>query len=121
MKLLRFLCVTPLLAATILPAQSFGGARLVQAPERVQIGANSPQIMRVAAKKKAKTHRVRSKKKSAAIVGGSALGGAAIGGLAGGGKGAAIGGAASLGKGESVNVPAGAMMEFRIVQPVTIK
>jgi proteasome assembly chaperone (PAC2) family protein len=92
MKLLRSLCVTPLLAATILPAQSFGGARLVQAPERVQIGANSPQIVRVAAKKKVvKRPAVRSKKKSAAIVGGSALGGAAIGGLAGGGKGAAIG------------------------------
>lgn len=99
MKLLRSLCVTPLLAATILPAQSFGGARLVQAPERVQIGANSTQIVRVAAKKKVKTHPVRSKKKSAAIVGGSALGGAAIGGLAGGKKGAAIGALAGAGGG----------------------
>ena len=99
MKLLRSLCVTPLLAATILPAQSFGGARLVRAPERVQLSANSPQIVRVAAKKKVKTHPVRSKKKSAAIVGGSALGGAAIGGLVGGKKGAAIGALAGAGGG----------------------
>src|SRR5690242_10296848 len=90
-RILTSLCVTPLLAATILPAQSFGGARLVQAPERVQIGSSAPRAMHVAAKRKAKPRPVRSKKKSAAIVGGSALGGAAIGGLAGGGKGAAIG------------------------------
>src|SRR5690349_1470993 len=91
MKLHRSLCVTPLLAATILPAQILGGVRLFQAPERVQIGDNSHQLGRVADKKKVKKPAVRSKKKSAAIVGGSALGGAAIGGLAGGGKGAAIG------------------------------
>jgi len=41
----------------------------------------------------------RSKTKSAAIVGGSALGGAAIGGLAGGKKGAAIGAIAGGGAG----------------------
>jgi outer membrane lipoprotein SlyB len=41
----------------------------------------------------------RSKKKSVAIVGGSALGGAAIGGLAGGKKGAAIGAIAGGGAG----------------------
>ena len=43
--------------------------------------------------------RKRSTRKSAAIVGGSALGGAAIGALAGGGKGAAIGAAAGAGAG----------------------
>lgn len=43
--------------------------------------------------------RGRSTKKSAAIVGGSALGGAAIGALAGGGKGAAIGAVAGGGAG----------------------
>ena len=48
----------------------------------------------------ARSHvRRRSRKKSAAIVGGSALGGAAIGGLAGGGKGAAIGALAGGGAG----------------------
>ncbi len=51
--------------------------------------------------------------------------GAAIGGIAGGGegaaKGAAIGGATALGKGQAVSVPAGAVVEFRLAQPVTIQ
>lgn len=51
--------------------------------------------------------------------------GAAIGGIAGGGegaaKGAAIGGATALGKGQAVSVPAGAVLEFRLAQPVTVQ
>ena len=95
-NLLKYVCATPLLAATILPAQNIAGARLVQAPERAQMSGNAPLVLHVAAKKKVKPTPVRSKKKSAAIVGGSALGGAAIGGLAGGGKGAAVGALAGV-------------------------
>ena len=50
--------------------------------------------------------------------------GAAIGAMANGGegaaKGAAIGGAASLRKGEAASVPAGAVVPFRLTQPVTV-
>src|SRR5262249_24543973 len=73
-----------LLAAISLPAQNFGGARLVQNSK--QVVSPSHYYLETAAKKTVPKRR--SKKKSAAIVGGSALGGAAIGGLAGGKKGA---------------------------------
>lgn len=51
--------------------------------------------------------------------------GAAIGGIAGGGsgaaKGAAIGAATALGKGKSVAVMPGSILEFRLLQPVTVQ
>ncbi|HEV3037743.1 MAG TPA: hypothetical protein VHA33_08160 [Candidatus Angelobacter sp.] len=95
-KCLRAFVATPLLAAISLSAQSFGGARLVQSAEPVQ---PQHQYIQKAAFQPAPAPqdwsvRRRSKKKSAAIVGGSALGGAVIGGLAGGKKGAIIGGVA---------------------------
>ena len=96
-KILRSFMAAPLLVAMNLPAQTFHPAL---APPT---GAHHAYIMAAAyepspvpAKKKV---RRRSKKKSIAIVGGSALGGAAIGGLAGGKKGAAIGGLAGAGAG----------------------
>jgi uncharacterized protein YcfJ len=86
---------TMLLAAMSLPAQSFGGARLVQSGQPV--ASSNYYYLPVAARQR--TVKRRSKKKSVAIVGGSALGGAAIGGLAGGKKGAAIGALAGGGGG----------------------
>lgn len=84
-----------------LSAQSLGGARLVQSAEPAQPQHQyiqksafqptaDPQDWRV---------RQRSKKKSAAIVGGSAAAGAVIGGLAGHKKGAIIGGVAGAAAG----------------------
>src|SRR5258708_391246 len=100
-KCLRVLVATPLLAAMSLSAQSFGGARLVQSAESAQ--PQHQYIQRTAFQPAPPTqHRRvprRSKKKSAAIIGGSALGGAAIGGLAGGKKGALIGAGAGAGAG----------------------
>lgn len=84
-----------LLAAMSLPAQTFGGAKLVQSAQPV--ASSNQYYVPVAANRR--TVKRRSTKKSAAIVGGSALGGAAIGGLAGGKKGAAIGALAGGGGG----------------------
>jgi uncharacterized protein YcfJ len=95
MKRPKWILSTVLLAATGLPAQNFGGARLVQSAQPVA----SPNHYYVQTAAKRQTVKRRSKKKSAAIVGGSALGGAAIGGLVGGGKGAAIGALAGGGGG----------------------
>ena len=95
MKQSRWLLSGVLLAAIGLPAQNFGGARLVQNSQPVVSPGH--YYLPVAAQRR--TVKRRSKKKSAAIVGGSALGGAAIGGLAGGKKGAAIGALAGGGAG----------------------
>ncbi|HET9741235.1 MAG TPA: hypothetical protein VFQ00_00670 [Terriglobales bacterium] len=85
-----------LLAAMSLPAQTIGGARLVQSAQPAV--SPSHYYVTVAAKHK-RTVKRRTKKKSAMIVGGSALGGAAIGGLAAGKKGAAVGALAGAGGG----------------------
>lgn len=95
MKSPKWVLSTMLLAAISLPAQTFGGARLVQNADHVA----SPNHYYLPVATKRQTVRRRSKKKSAMIVGGSALGGAAIGGLAGGKKGAAIGAVAGGGGG----------------------
>lgn len=95
MKQPRWLLSTMLLTAMSLPAQNFGGARLVQSAQPV--ASPSHYYLETAAKRRVVKRR--STKKSAAIVGGSALGGAAIGGLAAGKKGAAIGALAGAGGG----------------------
>ena len=95
MKQPKWVLSTMLLTAMSMPAQTLGGARLVQSAEPAMSPSNYYQT--VAAKRRVVKRR--SKKKSAAIVGGSALGGAAIGGLAGSGKGAAIGALAGGGAG----------------------
>jgi|SRR5690242_8872098 len=95
MKQPRWLLSGMLLTAMSLPAQSFGGARLVQSAQPVV----SPNHYYLETAAKRKVVKRRSNKKSAAIVGGSALGGAAIGGLAAGKKGAAIGALAGAGGG----------------------
>jgi outer membrane lipoprotein SlyB len=95
MKQSKWVLSTMLLAAMSLPAQTFGGARLVQNADHVV----SPSHYYVPVATKRRVVKRRSTKKSAAIVGGSALGGAAIGGLAGGKKGAAIGALAGGGAG----------------------
>lgn len=95
MKQPKWLLSTMLLSAIALPAQNFGGARLVQNAEHVV----SPGHYYLPVEAQRRTVKRRSKKKSAAIVGGSALGGAAIGGLAGGKKGAVIGALAGGGGG----------------------
>ncbi|HVH88460.1 MAG TPA: hypothetical protein VM912_17195 [Terriglobales bacterium] len=95
MKQPRWLLSTMLLTAMGLPAQNFGGARLVQSAQPV--ASPSHYYLETAAKRRVVKRR--STKKSAAIVGGSALGGAAIGGLAAGKKGAAIGALAGAGGG----------------------
>jgi uncharacterized protein YcfJ len=95
MKQPNWVLSTMLLSAMSLPAQSFGGARLVQSAQPV--ASSSHYYVQVAAKKRVVKRR--STKKSAAIVGGSALGGAAVGGLMGGKKGAAIGALAGGGGG----------------------
>jgi uncharacterized protein YcfJ len=72
--------------------------------ESLEVGSSSVELDLVAYRRRryhrrhTYVHR-RSGRKSAAIVGGSALGGAAIGALAGGGKGAAIGAIAGGGAG----------------------
>jgi uncharacterized protein YcfJ len=101
-KCLRVFVATPLLAAMSLSAQSFGGARLIQSAEPVQ--PQHQYIQRAAYQPtpptpERKRVRRRSKKKSAVIIGGSALGGAAVGGLVGGKKGALIGAGAGAGAG----------------------
>ncbi|GAC1644049.1 MAG: hypothetical protein NVS9B15_00880 [Acidobacteriaceae bacterium] len=107
-SVIRSLMVLPLVAVFALPVaaqQGYStGPRLLQEAEHVD---NSHPVMFMTAsahsrhrRARARSYRhARSKKKSAAIIGGSALGGAAIGGLAGGGKGAAIGAAAGAGGG----------------------
>lgn len=95
MKKPKWILSTMLLAAMSLPAQTFGGARLVQNAQPA--ASSSHDYVPVAAKRR--VVRRRTKKKSAMIVGGSALGGAAIGGLAAGKKGAAIGALAGAGGG----------------------
>jgi len=95
MKQPKWLVSSMLLTAMSLPAQTFGGARVVQSAQPV--ASPSHYYLETAAKKTVPKRR--SKKKSAVIVGGSALGGAAIGGLAGGKKGAAIGALAGGGGG----------------------
>ena len=95
MKQPKWILSTMLLTAMSLPAQSFGGARLVQSAQPVA-SPNHYYVTVAAARKRVVR---RSKKKSAVIVGGSALGGAAIGGLAAGKKGAAIGALAGAGGG----------------------
>ena len=95
MKQSKWVLSTMLLAGISLPAQTFGGARLVQNAQPVV----SPSLYYLETAAKKTVPKRRSKKKSAAIVGGSALGGAAIGGLAGGKKGAAIGALAGGGGG----------------------
>jgi uncharacterized protein YcfJ len=95
MKQPRWLVSSMLLTAMSLPAQTFGGARLVQSAQPMA----SPSHYYVETAAKRTVPKRRSKKKSAMIVGGSALGGAAIGGLAGGKKGAAIGALAGAGGG----------------------
>jgi len=95
MKQPRWLLSGMLLTAMSLPAQSFGGARLVQRAQPVA----SPNHYYLETAAKRKVVKRRTKKKSAVIVGGSALGGAAIGGLAAGKKGAAIGALAGAGGG----------------------
>jgi len=95
MKKPKWVLSSMLLAAISLPAQDFGGARLVQNSQPVV----SPGHYYLETAAKRTVPKRRSKKKSAAIVGGSALGGAAIGGLAGGKKGAAIGALAGAGGG----------------------
>ncbi len=97
-KVITSLFATPLLAASMLCAQDFGGARLVQQPERVQVSSTrGATLLPVTHRRYVKKRR--SKKKSAIIVGGSALGGAAVGGLIGGKKGAAVGALAGAGTG----------------------
>jgi len=91
----KWVLSTMLLSAIALPAQSIGGARLVQSAQPA--AQSSHYYVQTAAKRKVVKRR--STKKSAAIVGGSALGGAAIGGLAAGKKGAAIGALAGGGGG----------------------
>jgi hypothetical protein len=91
----KWVLSTMLLSAMALPAQSFGGARLVQSAQHD--AQSNHYYVQTAAKRKVVKRR--STKKSAAIVGGSALGGAAIGGLAAGKKGAAIGALAGGGGG----------------------
>jgi len=95
MKQPRWLVSSMLLTAMSLPAQTFGGARIVQSAQPVV----SPSHYYVETAAKRTVPKRRSKKKSAMIVGGSALGGAAIGGLAGVKKGAAIGALAGGGGG----------------------
>jgi len=95
MKKPNWVLSTMLLGAMSLPAQDFGGARLVQSAQPVA-SADHYYVQTAANRRVVKR---RSKKKSVAIVGGSALGGAAIGGLAGGKKGAAIGALAGGGAG----------------------
>lgn len=69
-------------------------------------------------------------KRTAAMVGGGAAGGAAIGAIAGGGKGAAIGaligaaagtGGAGLTGNRDVTLPAETALDFKLLQPVSIK
>jgi uncharacterized protein YcfJ len=100
-KCLRALIATPLLAAMSLTAQSFGDARLIQSAEPAKpyhqyIERAAYHPVPVTQRKRV---RRRSKKKSAVIIGGSALGGAAVGGLVGGKKGALIGAGAGAGAG----------------------
>jgi uncharacterized protein YcfJ len=95
MKQPKWVLSTMLLSAMSLPAQNFGGTRLVQSAQPV--ASPSHYYVQTAAKKRVVKRR--STKKSAAIVGGSALGGAAVGGLMGGKKGAAIGALAGGGGG----------------------
>jgi len=95
MKQPKWVLSTMMLAAVSLPAQNFGGARLVQSAQP----AASPSHFYLETATKRTVPKRRTKKKSAMIVGGSALGGAAIGGLAGGKKGAAIGALAGGGGG----------------------
>jgi outer membrane lipoprotein SlyB len=84
-----------LAASMCVPAAS--GFAAAKATPGSEPAAQSQHYSRTTAKR----HRPvrRSKKKSAAIIGGSALGGAAIGGLAAGTKGAAIGALAGGGGG----------------------
>ena len=96
-RLLRMLAVTPLLVAMSLPAESFHSAAMPASGHNYIMAAAESDAP--AHKRHVRHVRRRSKKKSAAIVGGSALGGAAVGGLAGGKKGAAIGAAAGAGGG----------------------
>jgi outer membrane lipoprotein SlyB len=95
MKQPKWILSTMLLTAMSMPAQTLGGARLVQNAEPVV----SPNHYYQTVATKRTVPKRRTKKKSAAIVGGSALGGAAIGGLAAGKKGAAIGALAGAGGG----------------------
>ncbi len=69
-------------------------------------------------------------KRTAAMVGGGAAGGAAIGAIAGGGKGAAIGaligaaagtGGAGLTGNRDITLPAETALDFKLLQPVSIK
>jgi outer membrane lipoprotein SlyB len=87
------------LSPTPAAAQMFGGAHLVRQAEHVD-RSTSPRMLTVSTHRRVRhTRRVRSKKKSAVIIGGSTLGGAVVGGLVGGKKGALIGGAAGAGGG----------------------
>ncbi len=69
-------------------------------------------------------------KRTAAMVGGGAAGGAAIGAVAGGGKGAAIGaligaaagtGGAGLTGNRDISLAAETALDFKLLQPVTIR
>ena len=103
-RFVRSFLALPIAAAMVMPAFGqtvSGGPRLVAEAEHMD-GSHQVMYMTASAHRhRARTHyrHARSKKKSAAIIGGSALGGAAVGGLAGGGKGAAIGAAAGAGGG----------------------
>jgi len=94
MKQPKWVLSTMLAASMCVPASGFAAS---QAAPGSGPAVQSQHYSRTAKKR----HRPvrRSKKKSAAIIGGSALGGAAIGGLAGGKKGAAIGALAGGGGG----------------------
>ena len=105
---LRNLLVFPLAAVMVAPAVAQQdwkpGPRLVAESEHVDMQhpfylMNASAHRHRRARARTTYRHARSKKKSAAIVGGSALGGAAVGGLVGGGKGAAIGAAAGAGGG----------------------
>lgn len=80
-------------AAQPLPVAPAAVATPAAAPERVVVGerAVTPNQPRTVRRTRVVT-KTRSGKKSALIIGGSAVGGAAIGGLVGGKKGAVIGG-----------------------------
>ncbi len=97
------LLILPLFGSMLLPIagqQIFAsGPHLVQQAEHID-GNNRVHFLTASTRtRRVRRHTRRSKKKSAVIIGGSALGGAAVGGLAGGGKGAAIGAAAGAGGG----------------------